>query len=57
MPVVFSGRAVRSSDAKTGAWRLHMRFMMLVQLPIEPFNTAVKDGTESAKMKKILEAI
>ena len=34
-----------------------MRFMMLVQLPIEPFNTAVKDGTESAKMKKILEAI
>jgi len=57
MPVVFSGRAVRSSDANTGAWRLHMRFMMLVQLPIEPFNTAVKDGTVSAKMKKILEAI
>jgi hypothetical protein len=34
-----------------------MRMMMVVQLPIEPFNSAVKDGTASAKMKKILEAI
>lgn len=34
-----------------------MRFMMLVQMPIEPFNTAVKNGTASTKMKKIMEAI
>jgi hypothetical protein len=34
-----------------------MRMIMLVQLPIEPFNSAVKNGTASAKMKKILEAI
>jgi hypothetical protein len=34
-----------------------MRMMMLFQLPIEPFNTAVKDGSIAAKMKKILDAI
>ena len=37
--------------------RLHMRMMMLVQFPIEPFNTLVKNGTGGAKMKQILEAI
>jgi hypothetical protein len=34
-----------------------MRMMMLVQLPIEPFNTAVKDGTAGEKMHRILESI
>jgi len=34
-----------------------MRMMMLVQCPIEPFNTLVKDGTVGAKMKKVLDAI
>jgi hypothetical protein len=34
-----------------------MRMIMLVQLPVEPFNTAVKNGTIGAKMKKILDAI
>jgi hypothetical protein len=34
-----------------------MRMIMMVQLPIEPFNTAVRNGTASAKMKHILEAI
>ncbi len=34
-----------------------MRMMMRVQMPIEPFNTAVKDGTAGPKMKKILDAI
>lgn len=34
-----------------------MRMMMLVQLPVEPFNTAVRNGTIPAKMKQILEAI
>ncbi len=34
-----------------------MRMMMLVQLPIEPFNTAVKNGTAAAKMKQIMDAI
>ena len=34
-----------------------MRMMMLVQIPLEPFNSAVKDGSAGAKMKKILDAI
>ena len=32
-----------------------MRMIMLVQLPIEPFNTAVKNGTVGPKMKQILD--
>ena len=34
-----------------------MRMMMLVQCPIEPFNTLVRNGTAGAKMKQILDAI
>jgi hypothetical protein len=34
-----------------------MRMMMIVTLPHEKFNAAVKDGTASAKMGKIMEAI
>jgi hypothetical protein len=34
-----------------------MRMMMLVQCPIEPFNTLIKNGTVGAKMKQILDAI
>jgi hypothetical protein len=34
-----------------------MRMLMKVKLPLEPFNTAVKDGTAGQKMQKILEAI
>ena len=33
-----------------------MRVLMLIQMPIEPFNTAVKNGTVGAKMRQILEA-
>jgi hypothetical protein len=33
-----------------------MRMIMLVQCPIEPFNTLVKNGTVGAKMRAILEA-
>ncbi|MGA8731096.1 MAG: panthothenate synthetase [Terracidiphilus sp.] len=29
--------------------------LMLIECPIEPFNTAVRDGSVGAKMKKILE--
>ncbi len=32
-----------------------MRMLMLIECPIEPFNTAVRDGSVGAKMKKILE--
>jgi hypothetical protein len=32
-----------------------MRMMMLVQFPIEPFNTAVRNGTAGPTMKKILD--
>ena len=34
-----------------------MRMLMHVQLPLEPFNTAVRNGTVGEKMKRILEAI
>ena len=34
-----------------------MRMIMLVQFPIEPFNTASRNGTVGAKMKQILDTI
>lgn len=34
-----------------------MRMLMIVSLPIEPFNTAVRDGSAGAKMQKILGAL
>ena len=34
-----------------------MRMMMLVQFPLEPFNTAVRSGTVGSKMKQILDAV
>ena len=33
-----------------------MRVLMMIQMPIEPFNTAAKNGTVGAKMRKILDA-
>ncbi len=32
-----------------------MRILLRVTLPVEPFNTFVKDGSVSAKMKRILD--
>jgi hypothetical protein len=34
-----------------------MRMLMHVQFPLEPFNTAVLDGTAGDKIRRILEAI
>jgi len=34
-----------------------MRMLMYVQFPLEPFNTAVRDGSAGPKIQKILEAI
>ena len=34
-----------------------MRMLMHVQFPLEPFNTAVRDGSVGPKIQKILEAI
>jgi hypothetical protein len=34
-----------------------MRMIMLVQFPIEPFNTAVKNGQIAGKIKQIMEAV
>ena len=34
-----------------------MRMLMHVQLPLEPFNTAVRDGSAGQKIQRILEAI
>ena len=34
-----------------------MRFMMLLQFPIEPFNSLVRNGTAGAKIKQIMEAV
>jgi hypothetical protein len=33
-----------------------MRMLMQVQMPPEPFNTAVRDGSVGQKMQRILEA-
>jgi hypothetical protein len=33
-----------------------MKMLMFVTIPHEPFNSAVRDGTAAAKMKKILDA-
>jgi hypothetical protein len=32
-----------------------MRMMMMVEFPLEPFNSAVRNGTAGATMKKILD--
>jgi hypothetical protein len=34
-----------------------MRILLCVTLPVEPFNTFVKDGSVSAKMKRILDEL
>ena len=34
-----------------------MRMLMHIQFPLEPFNTAVRDGSAGKKMQRILEAI
>jgi hypothetical protein len=34
-----------------------MRMLMYVELPLEPFNTAVRAGTAGQKIKRIIEAI
>jgi hypothetical protein len=34
-----------------------MRMMMDIELPLEPFNTAVRDGSAGPKMQKILQAL
>ncbi len=34
-----------------------MRILMNVKIPHQPFNAAVKDGSASAKLSKILDAI
>jgi hypothetical protein len=34
-----------------------MRMIMQVEFPIEPFNTAVRNGSAGAKMKQILDAM
>lgn len=33
-----------------------MRMMLTVELPLEPFNTAVRNGSAGAKIRNILEA-
>jgi hypothetical protein len=34
-----------------------MRVMLIVRMPHEPFNAAVKDGSAGSKLNRILEAI
>lgn len=34
-----------------------MQMLMHVQLPLEPFNSAVRDGSVGAKIRRILDAI
>jgi len=35
---------------------MFMRMLLIVRIPPEPFNAAVKDGTVGTKIKRILEA-
>src|SRR3974377_1446605 len=37
-------------------WSSVMRMLMHVHFPLEPFNTAVRDGSAGSKIKRILEA-
>ena len=34
-----------------------MRMLMDIEMPLEPFNSAVRDGSVTGKMQKIMEAI
>jgi hypothetical protein len=34
-----------------------MRMLMHIRMPLEPFNSAVRDGSAGPKMQRILEAI
>ncbi|MBV8845819.1 MAG: panthothenate synthetase [Bryobacterales bacterium] len=34
-----------------------MRMLMQIQLPLEPFNSAIRDGSVGPKIQKILQAI
>lgn len=34
-----------------------MRTLMLVKMPLEPFNTAIRNGSAGATMKKILDDV
>jgi hypothetical protein len=34
-----------------------MRMLMQVKMPLEPFNSAVRDGSAGHKMRKIMEAV
>jgi hypothetical protein len=43
--------------AKTGIRRSHMRTLMFLQFPIEPFNTLTRNGSAGTKMKAILDDI
>jgi hypothetical protein len=52
---IFRVYAARGLNAGKGIWRLQMRVIMLVQFPIEPFNTAARNGTVGAKIKQILD--
>jgi hypothetical protein len=54
---IFPVNAACGWNARIGIWRSHMRVIMLVQFPIEPFNTATRNGTLGTKMKQILDAI
>jgi hypothetical protein len=34
-----------------------MRMLIQIKIPVEPFNTAVRDGSAGKKMQRIMEAI
>jgi hypothetical protein len=54
---IFPVNAACGWNARIGIWRSHMRVIMLVQFPIEPFNTAARNGTVGAKIKQILDEL
>jgi hypothetical protein len=43
--------------AQAAAKETTMRMIVLVDFPVEPFNTLVRDGTAGAKIQKVLEDV
>lgn len=47
----------RSSRAESPTRANIMKMLLIASMPHEPFNSAVRDGTAGARMKRIMDAI
>ena len=51
-----SNKAFAAKQPKTEQRKEHVKMILDVTLPHQPFNAAVKDGTVGSKLNRILEA-